>query len=269
MFMKKIRIAAIAMLTLLILATPLASAQEDESFYYPEPQRTISTTGTGIVTVEPDMARFSVGMEARSEELKPAQDEVTEEANAITAMLTENGVEDKDIVTSSYRVDTEEKHDRNGNFVEITGYVVTMSISITVNDIDLVGTLLDESVALGADYVSSITFSVADPDPHIREARQLAIADAKLKADDYAVGSDSNLTGLFSLYESSSPQPTAREGDAVESMDAPVMAEDSEMGSSEPVQVSAGSTTFVVRVETTWTIEPNNGVIEPEATPAD
>lgn len=268
MFLKKLRIAAIAMITVLMVATPLASAQDDETLYYPEPQRTISTTGTGIVTVEPDMARFSVGMEARGEELKPAQDEVTEEANAITAMLIENGVEEKDIVTSSYRVDTEEKYDRNGNFVKITGYHVTMSISITVRDIDLVGSLLDESVTLGADYVSSITFSVADPDPHIREARQLAIADAKLKAEDYAIGSDSNLTGLFSLYESSSPQPTARDAGAMETMDAPVMADEAEVSSSEPVQVSAGSTTFVVRVETTWTIEPNGDVIQPDATPA-
>lgn len=268
MFLKRFRIAAIAILTMLMVATPMASAQDDESMYYPEPQRTISTTGTGIVSVEPDMATFSVGMEARGEDLKPAQDEVTQEANAITAMLKENGVEDKDIVTSSYRVTTEEKHDRNGNFVEITGYVVTMSISVTVNDITIVGTLLDESVTLGADYVSSITFSVADPDPHIREARQLAIADAKMKADDYAVGSDSNLTGLFSLYESSSPQPTARDSGAAEEMAAPTMAEDSDASSSEPVEVSAGSTTFVVRVETTWTIEPNSGVIEPESTPS-
>ena len=267
MFLKKIRIAAVAMFALLMVATPLASAQDSESMYYPEPQRTISTTGTGIVTVEPDMARFSVGLEARGEDLKPAQDEVTKEANDITAMLLENGVEEKDIVTTSYRVDTEEKRDRNGNFVEITGYRVTMSISITVNDIDLVGTLLDESVTLGADYVSSISFSVADPDPHIREARQLAIADAKLKAEDYAIGSDSSLTGLFSLYESSSPQPTARDAGSAETMDAPVMAEDVEMSASEPVQISAGSTTFVVRVETTWTIQPNGDVIQPESTP--
>lgn len=266
MSLKKIRIAAIAMLTMLMVATPMASAQDSESTYYPEPQRTITTSGTGIVSVEPDMATFSVGIEARGEELKPAQDEVTEEANAITAMLKENGVEDKDILTSSYRITAEEKHDRNGNFVEITGYVVTMTISVTAHDITIVGTLLDQSVTLGADYVSSINFSVADPDPHIREARKLAIADAKMKADDYALGSDSNLTGLFSLYESSSPQPTARDSEAKESMDAPVMAEDS-AGSSEPVEVSAGSTTFVVRVETTWTIAPNGGVIEPESTP--
>lgn len=256
------RFAAIAMIAALsLVATPLVSASEA----YP-PQRTISTTGTGIVSVEPDMATFSVGMEARNEELKTAQDEVTEEANAITEMLIENGVEEKDIRTSSYRVTPENRYDRNGNFLRIENYLVSMSISITVRDIDMVGTLLDESVSLGADYVSSISFSVSNPDPHIQEARKLAIADAKQKAEDYALGSDSTLTGLFTLWESSSPQPTARESDAAA---APMAAADMSMEEAEsrPVEISAGSTTFVVKVETTWTIEPN-GLIEPEATPA-
>ena len=46
-------------------------------------------------------------------------------------------------------------------------------------------------------------------------------------------------------------------------------AADVDMASSEsnPVDVSAGSTTIIVRIETTWTIEPNV-TIQPEATPA-
>lgn len=264
---RKFKIATIAMIAALsLIATPLVSAQQEDSSFYPEPQRTISTTGTGIVTVEPDMATFSVAMEARNEEMKVAQNEVTDEANAITEMLIEKGVDEKDIVTSSYQVTPENKYDFNGNFVRIEHYVVRMSITITVHDIELVGELLDETVTLGADFVSRISFSVSNPDPHIQEARQAAIADAKMKAEDYAIGSDSTLTGLFSLYESTSPQPTARESEAAPMMES---AADVDMASSEsnPVDVSAGSTTIIVRIETTWTIEPNV-TIQPEATPA-
>lgn len=259
---RSIRAAAVAVLTsLTLIATPvLGSATE-----IPEPDRTISVSGQGIVTVEPDMATFSIGMEARNEELKPAQDEVTDEANAITAALLEAGVEDKDIVTSSYQVTPENKYDRNGNFIRIENYVVRMSITITVRDISMVGDLLDQTVALGADYVSSISFGVSDPSPHIQEARKLAIADAKMKAEDYAFGSDSTLTGLFSLYESSSPSPTAKDADyAYEESAAPMSAAGDMV--SNPVDVSAGTTKIVVRVETTWTIEPNNA-IEPASTP--
>ncbi len=260
---RKIRFAFIAVIAALTLvATPLVSASE----MYPEPQRTISTSGMGIVTAEPDIAKFSVGLEARNEDLKPAQDEVTGESVAITEMLREAGIEDKDIQTTSYQVTPVETYDRNGNFDGIESYVVRMSISVTVRDLDLVGELLDEAVTLGADYVSSIQFSVADPTPYIQEARQAAIADAKLKAEDYAAGSDSRITGLFSLYESSSPRPLARESGGMEEMDGAPMAADASMESN-PVEISAGSTTFMVQIETTWTIEPA-GVIEPEATPA-
>ena len=263
MLTRKIRLAFIVLIAALTLvATPLASASEP----YPEPQRTITTSGTGIVNAEPDIARFSIGMEARNEELKPAQDEVTAESVAITAMLREAGIDDKDIETTSYQVTPVNKYDRNGNFVEIESYVVRMSISITVRDLDLVGQLLDESVTLGADYVSSIQFSVEDPTPYIQEARKAAIADAKMKAEDYALGSDSTLTGLFSLYESSSPTPKSRDAGAGREMDAAPMAADASMESN-PVEISSGSTSFVVQVETTWTIVPMN-LIEPEATPA-
>ncbi|MCA9834329.1 MAG: SIMPL domain-containing protein [Thermomicrobiales bacterium] len=259
---RSLRIAAVAVLTsLTLIASPLVSAQE---MY--EPQRTISTSGTGIVTVEPDMATFSVGMEARDETLKPAQDEVTNEANAITAALLEAGIDQKDIVTSSYQVTPENKYDRNGNFVSIESYVVRMTISITVRDIDLVGELLDQTVTLGADYVSSISFGVSDPSPHIQEARKLAIADARQKAEDYAFGSDATITGLFSLYESSSPQPTAKDGGTYDTAEAAPMTAAADMVSN-PVDVSAGTTRITVRVETTWTIEPN-GTIQPESTPA-
>lgn len=259
---RTLRAATVAVLTsLTLIATPvLGSATE-----IPEPERTISVSGQGIVTVEPDMATFSVGMEARNEELKPAQDEVTDEANAITAALLEAGVDEKDIVTSSYQVTPENKYDRNGNFIKIENYVVRMTISITVRDIDLVGVLLDQTVSLGADYISSISFGVSDPSPHIQEARMLAIADAKLKAEDYALGSDSTITGLFNLYESSSPSPTAKdsERDYEETMAVGAAAD----VAANPVDISAGTTVILVRVETTWTIQPNT-TIQPEATPA-
>lgn len=247
---------------LALLASPVMASESDTELI-----RTISTTGVGVVTVEPDAATFSLGLEARNDDLKPAQDEVTGESNAITAYLIESGIEEKDIVTSGYQVEPVEKHDRNGNFVEIEGYVVRMIITVTVRDLDTVGELIDQGVSLGAEYVSSISFFVSDPSPHIQQARRAAIADAKLKAEDYAAGSDVTITGLYTLYESSSPNPTAEDADYERAAPsaAPMDAASAEV--TNPVSVSAGSTTITVRVETVWTVEPN-GTITPQATPS-
>lgn len=257
---KSLLITTMALLAL--VATPLLASASDEMPMI----RTISTSGTGVVEVEPDAARFTVGLEGRNEELKPAQDEVTNEANAIMEYLRGQGLEDKDILTSGYKIEPVNKYDRNGNFVEVESYVVRMAITVTVRDLDQVGTLLDQTVTLGADYVSRINFFVVNPDPHIQEARRLAIADARMKAEDYAVGSNSELTGLYTLYESSSPQPSAKESSGEAPMSASMDVDMSRAEDTNPVEVSAGSTTIVVRVETTWTIEPI-GVIKPEGTP--
>lgn len=261
---RSIKTVLITMLALVaLMATPFMAAADEPT----EIIRTISTSGEGVVKVEPDAASFSVGIEARNEELELAQEEATNETNAIMEMLRGEGLEDKDIVTSGYQVEPVEKRDRNGNFVEIESYVVRVAITITVNDIEAVGGLLDQTVSLGADYVSRINFFVSDPDPYIQEARKLAIADARQKAEDYALGSNSDLTGLYTLYESSSPSPTARDSGAPEPAAEPMRADMSEAEKVNPVEVSAGSTTITVRVDTTWTIEPSDSA-QPEATPA-
>jgi uncharacterized protein YggE len=236
--------------TMMLAAAPAATAQT------PVPAeiiRTISVTGTGRVNASPDAASVMFGIESRNEALAVAQDDVTENAERLTAMLLEKGIAEKDILTSSYDVFPVNEYDRNGNFVGVDHYQVTLSLSVTVRDLDMVGTLLDEGVTAGATFVGGISFFVADPAPYMEQAREAAVNDARVKADQYAQLSGSIITGVYSIEEMSSPMPAAQDFPMMD------MAESDSAGASRAVPVSPGQTEIVVTIDVVYSIEPGNG----------
>jgi uncharacterized protein len=246
------RLGPLVLLTiaLMLTVTPMAGAQTPVPT---EPLRTISVSGTGRVTASPDTASVMFGIESRNKALAVAQDDVTANAESLTAMLLENGVAQDDIMTASYDVFPVNEYDRNGNLVGLDHYQVTMSVSVTVRDLDKVGMLLDQGVTSGATFVGGISFYVEDPGPYMSQAREAAVADARTKADQYAQLSGAIITGVFSIQETSAPMPAAKDY----YMEDAVAASPEEASRSVPV--SPGTTDIVVMIDVVYTIDPGNG----------
>lgn len=243
----------VAFLAMSLFFTPLAGAQQTTPTA--DSLRLIAVSGEGRITADPDTASVMFGIESRNEALAIAQDEVTENTESLTAMLVENGIAEDDIRTSSYDVFPVNEYDRNGNFVGVDHYMVTLSLTVKIRDLEQVGTLLDEGVTAGATYVGGISFYVDDPSPYMAQAREAAVNDARTKADEYARLSGAIITGVFSLNEVSAPAPAAKDY----YMDDVAMAADSEESASRAVPVSPGTTEIVVTIEVVYTIEPGNG----------
>lgn len=241
----------LALFVLMFSMSPLAAAQEAPTS---DSLRLISVSGEGRVTATPDAARVQFGVESRNEALAVAQDEVSEDAEALTEMLLENGIAEDDIATVAYNIFPVNEYDRNGNFVGVDHYIVTLSLDVTVLDLDLIGTILDEAVTAGATYINGISFFVDDPSPYMSQAREAAVNDARGKADEYARLSGAIITGVFSLEETSAPAPVAQDF----YMDEPAMAADG-AAESRAVPISPGTTEIVVRIQVVYTIEPGNG----------
>lgn len=240
----------VAFLALLMVWSPLASAQT------PVPEqhvRTISVSGTGRVTATPDSADIFFGIESRNEDLSMAQDEVSKTTETLTSTLTENGVAADDIQTAAYEIMPVNEYDDEGNFERVDHYLVTLALKVTVRDIEQVGAILDQGVTAGATYVGSISFYVDDPAPYMGQAREAAINEARTKADDYARLSGAIITGVYSVQETSSPDPAAQDYSLEEAQ----MAADAEMARSVPV--SPGTTEIVVTVDVVYSIEAGNG----------
>ena len=117
-------------------------------------------------------------------------------------------------------------------------------MTVTVRKLDALGSILDKSVTVGANTVNGVSFSVADPSDLLDEARKLAFAEAREKAELYAGVADATLGELVSITEQQSfnaPQPY------------PMYRAD--MAASAPVPVQAGELAFAINVNVQWELE--------------
>lgn len=142
----------------------------------------ITVDGVGEVTLAPDKAevQLSVVNTAKTAQLAQADNAVI--ANRVTAALNQLGIYSKDIRTS-YRVSP--VHDRN-DYRKITGYQADNTLTVQVNDINQVSTVIDTAIANGVTEVGGLSYGLKDESAALKQALQRAVADARAKADAVA-----------------------------------------------------------------------------------
>ena len=159
-------------------------------------QSGIWVNGTGEVTVTPDIATLSLGIEAQADTVAEAQEQAAMAMEAVMATLDDNGVAEKDIQTRYFSIYQVTRWDDYTDEQVVTGYRVSNMVmakirTLAVESFSLdykVGTVIDAVAAAGGDYtrINNISFSVDDPTPYYEQARQKAVADAKAKAEQLA-----------------------------------------------------------------------------------
>ena len=151
-------------------------------------QAGIWVTGTGKVSVVPDIATLRLGIEAQEVSVADAQSKATEAMNKVMDVLTNNGVADKDIQTQRFSIHRVTKWDRVKEEEIVIGYRVSNIVTAKIRDLDKVGDIIDAVAKAGGDLtrIDSIAFSVDDPSAYHEEAREKAMADAKTKAQQLA-----------------------------------------------------------------------------------
>jgi uncharacterized protein YggE len=151
-------------------------------------QTGIWVNGEGKVTVTPDIATLSLGIEAQATTVAEAQSQAATAMEAVMAALAENGVADKNIQTQYFSIYQVTKWDDFKDEQVVIGYRVTNMVTAKIRDIEQAGLIIDAVAAAGGDYtrINNISFSVDDPTPYYKEARQKAMADAKAKAGQLA-----------------------------------------------------------------------------------
>lgn len=189
---------------------------------------TISVSGHGEAVAVPDIATFSFSVVSDKSTVAAAQEDATAKINAVTAYLTDAGVDKKDIQTSDYSVYPQYEYQNavcptsapvssGGTSAAIycppgkqvlKGYEVRQTTSIKVRDTEKAGDLLAGVGGKGATEVSGLNFTFDKPDMVQDEARDKAIANAKEKADVLAKSLGVHLVRVVSYSENGSyPSP--------------------------------------------------------------
>lgn len=181
-----------------------------ESRYGEYGMATINVRGEGEVMARPDIGTFSFSVMAEGDDAASAQNESAEKINAITAYLAEQGIEEKDIKTSSYYLNPKYTYPTRpcavgmycppGEAV-IDGYEVSQTVEVKVRDLDKSGDLITGVGERGATNISGLSFTVDDESVLKAEARAAAIEDAKEKAEKLANDLGVRLVRITGYYE--------------------------------------------------------------------
>ncbi|MCH7577305.1 MAG: SIMPL domain-containing protein [Chloroflexi bacterium] len=168
----------------------------------------ISVSGQGIAVAAPDIASLSLGVSTVRDSARQARDDAASLVTELIASLEENGIAEEDYHTSRFSIDPEIDFRPSGEQV-IRGYRVTSILAVTVRDLDRVGEVIDDAVDAVGDpiRVQGVTFSIEDAAALQSEARALAMADAKTKAEELAALAEVDLGKPIAISESSGGGP--------------------------------------------------------------
>ena len=203
----------------------------------------ISVTGTGKVSVKPDIAITTIGIQVTGSSLSDATSQANSKMSAVIDKIKSMGVADKDIQTTNYSVQPITNQPKSSNEPPtITGYRINNQVSVTVRKIDDLGKILDAAVAAGANSIYGVSFSVADPTPYEQQARAAAVKDAMDQATELAKAGGITLGKIVSISENvAAPRP--------------VFAAAAPLGVASSVPVETGETQISVSVDVRFAIQ--------------
>ncbi|WP_312891070.1 SIMPL domain-containing protein [Clostridium thailandense] len=169
--------------------------------------RTINVTGDGEVDAVPDIAYLSLGVTTEKTTVGEAQTVNSTAVNNIISAIKKQGIASQDIKTSNYTISPKYNYDDKTGNSTVVGYIVTSTLSVTVKNISLAGSIIDTAVANGANDSNGVSFGVNDYAKYYNTALTNAISNAKAKAQVMAGCIDVKISTPTKVIENSSGVP--------------------------------------------------------------
>lgn len=155
---------------------------------------TISVNGEGVIEVAPDRATISVGVVTRDKNASKVQNDNARIASEIIKSVAALGIDKKNIRTGNYSFHQYYRQENNKRVAD--GYEANNTVTIIVDDLNLVGKVIDTSLSHGANNIDSLEFGIKNKAALQNEAIRLAVRDARAKAEVVAAELGKNIIGV-------------------------------------------------------------------------
>lgn len=142
-----------------------------------------SVSGEGKITIPPDQASVTIGVSSQASTVAAAQTQLNTNINSVTEAIKALGISRDDIKTQYYNISPNYDYSEGQR---ISGYSASTNLIIKVKDLDKTNSVIDTAAANGANQVGGISFELSDPSEAQNQARQMAVDEAKQKAQQAA-----------------------------------------------------------------------------------
>jgi uncharacterized protein YggE len=233
--------ALLGSLLLGYFAFTVSAAAQMQNAKHQDTLRTVSVSGHGQVTVQPDMAVIVLGVQTDAHYANVALAQNNKRMQALISLVKKQGVAAADIQTQAIRLQprySDERRQPGKPTLEVIGYTALNTLELRVRDLPKLGELLNAAVQSGGNTIQGLRFALSDPGPFVDKARVAAISDARHKAEQLAALTSVTLGKVLTLTESSAiPAPFSAPLTRAEAAAVPI----------EP-----GTQTVEVSVQVTW-----------------
>lgn len=210
----------------------------------PPSNSTITVTGNGQVSISPDRALLTVGVNTQGSSAQAAAQQNAKTMSDVISALEGLGINSSDIQTISYNIYEQQTYpvDQQGcsgpsagtNCAAVQQYEVDNEIQVTVYAGNegigqlgpQVGAAIDAAVAQGANELYGVQFTASNSaiQQADQQALELAVQDAAGQAKAIASSLSVTITGVVSVTTSPgyTPSPIVYEGDSTGSNQTPI-----------------------------------------------
>ncbi len=137
---------------IITLLSPVALAASDQ-----QNLNTITVTGNCIVEVSPDQAKVSISELSSALSAQASREENAKTSAHVKGKLASLGIPAEKISTANFTVSP--VYSYNGKQQSITGYETSNTITVKLDDLSMVGTVIDTALSSGANKISCVNFS--------------------------------------------------------------------------------------------------------------
>ncbi len=163
----------------------------------------VRASGEATVTAKPDQAEISIAVFNQAPNAQMASEQNAAEAARVLEAVKRQFRSVGQVKTGGYSISPEYQYpDRQAP--KVTGYTATNTIRVNLNDLALIGKVIDAATASGANRIEGISFTLKNDEAVRSEA--LAEAASKARANAEAIARALNLR-VIGVVEAESTQP--------------------------------------------------------------
>ncbi len=187
---------------LLCLLGALALASAPAGADTPAGTSEIRVSGTGSVTMQPDVANVVAAIETNASGAGEAVAQNNATYDRIVAAVVKAGVARTDVTLVSYNMSYNPRPRiaaPNPGGGERYGYTVMRTFGVKVRDIGNAGRVADACSGSGATSINDVSFGLADPSAARTQATSKAVADARANAETLATAAHLRIVSIKSV----------------------------------------------------------------------
>lgn len=141
----------------------------------------VTVSGTGSISVKPDMGTITIGVETQDKDANKAQIENKENMLKVMETLEAMAIKEEDIKTIQFNIYDQYNYFENKEAEKY--YVVTNLVKVTIHDLEKMGEVIDGVTKAGSNKISNIQFGISNEEEVYGQALKLAMTSAESKAN--------------------------------------------------------------------------------------